>query len=115
VVYRVAFEGGGARGSAAAPARRAVAGDPLASLDAAERGERATRGESLYQAHACAACHGAEPPPGVVAKPLAGLAERHDLESLEALLATPTPPMPALPLSSGERRDLAVYLFERHP
>jgi len=115
VVYRVAFEGGGARGSAAAPARREISGDPLGSLDAAERTARAARGESLYQAHACAACHGAEPPPGVVAKPLAGLAGRHDLASLEALLATPTPPMPALPLSPVERRDLAVYLFERHP
>jgi hypothetical protein len=47
--------------------------------------------------------------------PLAGLAARHTLDSLAALLAAPTPPMPLVELSAAERRDLAAYLLRADP
>jgi len=118
VVYRVAWVGAGASATAgtAAPTRPRAVGDPLASLDTERRRAHGERGGVLFAAHACGSCHGeGEPPPGVVVKALARLGERYDLEGLEALLATPTPPMPMSSLSETERRDLAVYLLERHP
>ena len=52
---------------------------------------------------------------GCLMSQLGGLADRYDLGALSALLETPTPPMPAYPLSDGERRDLAVYLLTAYP
>jgi len=112
-VYRVAWVGEGAgSAAAAAPARPGATGDPLAGLGPDEIEERAARGARLYAEHDCASCH--EPgaaAPGMVARPLEDLAARHDVASLTAFLATPTPPMPALPLSEAQRRDLAVHLL----
>jgi hypothetical protein len=51
----------------------------------------------------------------VVARPLAGLAARHDVASLASLLETPPPPMPVAPLSPEERADLARYLLATAP
>ena len=36
---------------------------------------------------------------------------RHDVDSLEAFLAAPTPPMPTFDLDAEARRDLAIYLL----
>jgi hypothetical protein len=95
----------------AAPAKPAA--DPLAALDASERTELAREGRSLWEHHRCASCHdAAAADPGVVAVPLRNLAARHSVESLEAFLATPTPPMPVFALAAQERRALAVYLLE---
>jgi cytochrome c553 len=111
-VYRVAWTAGGAaaRSSAEAaapePARAAA---PLAP-------EVEARGQALWERYACAACHDAKAAaPGMVTKPLAGLAKRYDPATLAAYLRTPQPPMPAFDLSDAERADLARFLLARHP
>ena len=74
--------------------------------------ESAARGAVLYESLRCFGCHEAErADPGVVPIRLPTTLQRHDLESLVAFLAAPTPPMPAYPLSGAEQRDLAIYLF----
>ena len=84
----------------------------LAIFAPAEREAARARGRVLYETHSCAGCHEAErADPGVVVVPLQGLTERHDVDSLIALLATPTPPMPVAELDDTERRDLASYLL----
>ncbi|HEX2485263.1 MAG TPA: PQQ-dependent sugar dehydrogenase, partial [Myxococcota bacterium] len=96
--------------AASAPARGA---DPLAALPAPERTAARERGAALYAAHQCARCHEAEGAErGMVAKPLGELRGRYDLRALAEFFLAPTPPMPALPLSEPERRDLAVFLLE---
>jgi glucose/arabinose dehydrogenase len=112
-IYRVAFGTAAGAAPGAAPSLGA-GGDPLAALASPEREAAAARGRALYEAHACAGCHEPErAAPGVVAVPLAGVAARHTLDSLAALLAAPTPPMPLVELSAAERRDLAVYLLQQ--
>jgi glucose/arabinose dehydrogenase len=118
-VYRVA--GSAARpalaGSGAAPAPGGAAppppADPLAALPAPERAAAAARGVALYAAHDCARCHeAARAEPGMVVKPLEGLRARYDVKGLADFFLAPTPPMPALPLSEAERRDLAIHLLD---
>lgn len=113
-VYRIAYgEATRAERARRGPARR---GDPLASIPPAERQAAAARGDALYARHGCAGCHGSDrAAAGVRPVPLAGLGSRYDVDALSAFLASPTPPMPAFPLSEAERRDLAVSLLERHP
>jgi mono/diheme cytochrome c family protein len=94
----------------------AVPSNPLADLDAQERERRAARGRELYASLGCAGCHEpARAEPGVVARPLVGLARRHSLAGLARFLAAPTPPMPAVDLGEDERTDLAVFLLAEHP
>ena len=113
-IYRVTR--GSARATGAAPAAAAAAApraDPLAALTPENEPSSSDRGRSLWQRHRCAGCHeAAAAAPGVVVVPLRDLAARHSIETLAALLATPTPPMPVFPLEAPERRALAVYLFE---
>jgi glucose/arabinose dehydrogenase len=107
VIWRIA------RGSAA-PLQPAAAESPPepVALDPAA----VERGRALWEKHACATCHDpARAAPGVVARPLAGLAARHDPASLAALLQTPPAPMPVSPLSADERSDLARYLLATAP
>lgn len=76
----------------------------------------AARGAGLFERHGCAGCHVAgREAPGVIVHPLAGLSRRHDRGSLAAFLATPTPPMPAAPLSPEDRLDLAAFLLSAAP
>jgi glucose/arabinose dehydrogenase len=113
VVYRVApASAGRAAGGAAPAAKRAPASDPLAGLSAEEREAASVRGAALYESNACYGCHEPErAQSGVVAKPLGALRDRYDITGLVEFLATPTPPMPAFPLSDAERRDLAIHLL----
>ncbi|MEN8184484.1 MAG: PQQ-dependent sugar dehydrogenase, partial [Myxococcota bacterium] len=113
-VYRVAW--GAQPGDLPQPAARRPEAAAAAGLTAAEREERGSRGQALYQAHGCAGCHEAEGGlEGVVPRELTGLSQRYDPSSLAALLETPPPPMPVVPLSDEQRRDLAVYLLVTHP
>jgi glucose/arabinose dehydrogenase len=74
------------------------------------------RGGVLFERHACMECHDpARPKPGVVPKVLANLAARYSTQKLDAMLVTPTPPMPVFPLSPEERLDLAAYLRATFP
>ena len=74
------------------------------------------RAQALWVRYSCATCHDAKAAaPGMVTKPLAGLAKRYDASTLSQYLRTPQPPMPAFDLSDAERRDLALFLLARHP
>jgi len=113
VIYRVTRTGAFAP-PPGAPAASATAdrADPLASLDSPERDELARSGALLWEQHRCAGCHEAgAAESGVVVVPLQDLAARHSIDTLTALLATPTPPMPVFALEAQERRALAVYLL----
>lgn len=110
VIWRIA-RGSGLAHPAAEPAAPTPA-RPRFALDP----EAVARGRGLFDRHACASCHDpARAAAGVVVKPLAGLALRHDPASLSALLETPPPPMPVAPLSAAERADLAQYLLSVAP
>ena len=87
-------------------------GDPLAGLNREVRISLTERGASLYEHHRCATCHDeARAAPGIVVKRLDQLDGRFDLDSLQALFATPPSPMPVFELSPEEKRALAVYLL----
>lgn len=114
-VYRVAF-GQVPQPLSAASAASSVPANPLSALPASEIAQESARGEALFERYGCAGCHLPERAgKGVVAKPLLGLAKRYSLPSLEAFLATPTPPMPVFPLSDSERHALAVHLLATRP
>jgi glucose/arabinose dehydrogenase/cytochrome c553 len=115
VIYRVS-RGHGVDDSLAVPrAAPRVMNDPLDELDSEARAELAAAGASLYAQHACGTCHSADQAaPGVVVKPLAGLASRYTIDSLTRFFLTPTPPMPAFALSEQERRALAVHVLEEY-
>ncbi len=124
-IYRIAWPGAGGSAGAGASAPRtpgrasATSGSAqtaAAPLAAASSAAAVSRGEAVYGGHPCAACH--EPGqagPGVIARPLKGLAQRYTPESLAVYLRTPNPPMPAFPMSDAERSDLARYLLSRFP
>jgi len=117
-IFRVVADASGAapRGLDLASQGGETRGDPLATLSAEERLAGASRGAALFERFSCADCHDTQrAAKGVVAVPLRNLAARYDLPGLEGLLATPTPPMPAFPLSDAERRDLAIHLLSRFP
>lgn len=110
-VYRIAA-GTQEQASALPAASNTTTPATLAIFAPAEREAARARGRVLYETHSCAGCHeAARADPGVVVVPLQGLTERHDLDSLVALLETPTPPMPVAELDDAERRDLAGYLL----
>jgi glucose/arabinose dehydrogenase len=105
-------------GATGAPAPAASAEvrplDPFAGIEPGEREALAAAGEAAWNANGCAGCHIAEgAAPGMVTKPLAGVAARHDVASLSAFFAAPTPPMPVPPLDEAGRRALAVYVLQR--
>ncbi|MAG35468.1 MAG: oxidoreductase [Dehalococcoidia bacterium] len=116
-IYRVtAGEGPGGSAKPGPGGAPAAASDPLAGLDDRERAAGAARGAALWQRFECAGCHDpAAADPGVVPVPLVDLGKRWGLDSLAAFLAAPTPPMPAFPLSSSERRDLAIHMLDVPP
>ncbi|HAC34116.1 MAG TPA: oxidoreductase [Gammaproteobacteria bacterium] len=71
-------------------------------------------GQALYQQYDCASCHDpARAGEGQVIVKLESLQSRYSPASLSSFLQTPTPPMPAFPLSVVERRQLAAYLLTR--
>lgn len=113
-IYRVAY-GQPAAGSAGPAARPTLAGEPLAGLTADDRERLRARGEALWNANPCAACH----LPGQAAtdayRPLSGLRTKYSIDSLVAFLRTPQPPMPVFPFSDEQRRELAVYLLATYP
>jgi len=112
-VYRVAWGGIGRPAGPSAGAAPDAAG---ASLSTSIAPEVRVRGQALWGRHACAACHDAKAAtPGMVTKPIAGLAKRYDTQTLAAYLRTPQPPMPAFDLSEAERTDLALFLLSEHP
>jgi len=120
VVYAIRRRGTRAAGNAAAPAptpsdaQAAPPADPFAGIGASERSALVAKGEAAWSANGCAACHeSAAAAPGMVTRPLERLASRHDLVSLTAFFAAPTPPMPAPPLDEAGRRELAAYVLER--
>jgi mono/diheme cytochrome c family protein len=109
VVYRIARQPATAREPALAQT------DP-ASPPERPAAELALRGEALYESHDCAGCHEIERArEGVVPVPLDGLADHSSLEDLTALLGAPPPPMPSVPLSREQRRELAAFLLLRFP
>jgi glucose/arabinose dehydrogenase len=87
---------------AAAPA------DPLAGIAPAEIAAADTRASALMDQFACAECHAANTP---MAARLASVGERYTVDALTEFFATPTPPMPILPLSAADRRALAIHLI----
>ena len=88
--------------------------DPLAGISNTLRASLSLKGASLYELHRCATCHDpAQSKLGISVKPLDHLAERYDLDALEALLAAPPSPMPSYPLTAEEKRALAVYLLSK--
>ena len=110
-IWRVAY---GEKSAAVDTSPAASLRDPLSDLPASKREPLAAAGAALYEKHQCGTCHEADlAPPGVATKPLENLAARFDLPRLEALFATPPPPMPIYPLSDDEKHALAVHLFSR--
>jgi glucose/arabinose dehydrogenase/cytochrome c551/c552 len=112
-VYRVAW---GAAKPNPGPGPGPGGGPNAAAKPRALGPEVEARGRALWDRYACAACHDPKAAtPGMVTKPLAGLAKRYDAATLAAYLRTPQPPMPAFDLSDAERADLARFLLARHP
>jgi cytochrome c553 len=112
-IFRVA-PGKAADAVEASSAAPPAAADPLHGMAANESKRRAAKGQELFVRMRCGGCHEtAAPPPGVVVKPLTGLASRYDMASLAAYLRTPNPPMPVFPFTDAEREDVAVYLLTR--
>ncbi|MED5262792.1 MAG: PQQ-dependent sugar dehydrogenase [Myxococcota bacterium] len=76
----------------------------------------AARGRQLFDTQGCAGCHDpSRAAPGVVPVPLRELGARYSSDSLVALLLTPPPPMPVVPLSPEQRQDLAAFLLAPTP
>jgi glucose/arabinose dehydrogenase len=113
-IYRIAY-GQPATGAAPPPAPNTAAADPLAGLPLDERLQWRERGEVLWNANGCAACHLAGQAAPDRFRPLAGLRAKYTIESLAAFLRAPQPPMPVFPFDAVQRRDLAVYLLETFP
>jgi glucose/arabinose dehydrogenase len=112
-VYRVRWWGAPAAEARSAGVAGKRAGPVLAARLAPDV---EARGRALWDRHGCAACHDPRAAsPGMVTKPLAGLASRYDAPALAAYLRAPQPPMPAFDLPQAERADLALFLLSQHP
>jgi len=112
VIYRVAR--GEAKVSAAPVAAAPLHDERLAAMDAQQRQESASLGQTLFRQYRCGNCHDPAMATGFRhVHPLTQLGERYTVDRLQAFLATPTPPMPVFPLSDKEREALAVYLLTR--
>jgi mono/diheme cytochrome c family protein len=97
-------------GDAAVPDRALTASD--APVVAEVVAAAPLSGEALFAHYECAGCHESAAVPGMIVRPLAGLAERYSADTLAAFLAAPPDPMPRLPLSEPERQRLAAYLLD---
>jgi glucose/arabinose dehydrogenase/cytochrome c553 len=112
-IYRVGW-GGGSKGTSSPAAAEAAGAGPTAGSSPDPRA--IARGKALFDRHACAACHDPKAAaPGMVTRPLAGLVQRYDADSLAGYLRAPQPPMPAVDLAEADRRDLALFLLAEHP
>lgn len=80
---------------------------PPGWLAEADTPAMALRGAELYQQYGCNSCHeqGANP------KRLTGLSQRLGYQAVIEVLEAPQSPMPLFPLSTTERRELAVFLL----
>jgi glucose/arabinose dehydrogenase len=111
-VYRIAY-GEAPRAGGGMPVRAARAmGDPLAAVSTEDRQSAVAHGAALWDANRCASCHvhgveGAEP------SLLGDLSQHFDLNAMLLFLRAPQPPMPLYSFDDTERRDLAIYLFDR--
>ena len=116
-IYRVAYgEGKENVGIATTPSSPGSVdkSEPPVTLSAEELAQQIATGNQLYQQYDCASCHHpARAVEGVVTVPLVSLGARYSQRSLGAFLTTPTPPMPAFPLTADERDALAAYLLNR--
>ena len=92
-----------------APGTVASRPDPLAGIDAQQRAAANRSGSALMKRYACIGCHSAGTVPG---DKLQTLAERYTLAQLADYFLLPTAPMPIFPLSTAERRDLAIHLLD---
>jgi len=110
-IYRIAYGRAGAHGGPAPTMRRTASADPLAALEPTALAAARQRGAVLWGAHPCANCHvrGVAMPDTL--RPLAALRSKYTIDSLAEFLRAPPPPMPAVPLTDDQRRDLAVYLL----
>jgi glucose/arabinose dehydrogenase len=108
-VYRVRY--GAAQNNKAAvmdipPASQLDTQSP-AWVESADLAAMAIRGNELYQRHQCGSCH----EEGENPKRLDGLNKRLGYAAVIDALTAPQPPMPIVPLSESEQRDLAVFLL----
>lgn len=78
----------------------------LQRLSSGERAQLVKQGEQLFAKYSCRSCHGQQS-----ANALKNVSSRYGFKQLQEFFLAPTPPMPALPLSTEERRALAVYLL----
>ncbi len=112
-IYRVqpSTDENGAAAITALPtvAPRGLDDAPPPWLAAADLHVMAERGAALYEQHNCRSCH----EDGTNPLRLEGLAQRLGYIALDDLLQAPPSPMPDLPLSEEERRQLAVFLLNR--
>jgi glucose/arabinose dehydrogenase len=113
-IFRVAGQAAATSENDRTASPRAGPSLALADVPPSEVASRSARGRKLYDGSRCNSCHDTQnPPPGMQPKPLEALGARYDVASLAQFLKTPTPPMPAFPMTDDERRDLAVYLLTR--
>ncbi|RLA10863.1 MAG: oxidoreductase, partial [Gammaproteobacteria bacterium] len=116
-IYRVGY-GEGRKHAGIAASQRMPDEDknaqlPMVELSAEDIAQEIAKGDQLYQQYDCASCHDpARAGEDVVTVPLANLAERYSRQSMSEFLATPTPPMPAFPLTTEDRDALANYLLK---
>lgn len=111
-VYRVAY-GETPRAPLIVAAPTDATADPLKDTSADEIREATATGAKLWADGGCDSCHGADRSAGH--RPLSKLPSRYTIESLMQFLAAPQPPMPLYPLSTDQRRNLAIYLLDRFP
>ena len=111
-IYRVSVGSGGSGGSDGAmtlplPSARGLDTEPPPWLEGADLAGMAGRGARLYQRHQCGSCH----EQGENPVRLDELGERLGYAAVIDVLQAPPPPMPVLPLTESERRELAVFLL----
>lgn len=116
-IYRITATAnpGPAPASAIAPPATSTAPVKRVSFDPAA----VKRGAVLWEENMCKLCHD----PAVVArgespvekaKILEKLTARYDLAKMVTYLKAPQPPMPLFEMSDKDRRDLAMYVLQKH-
>lgn len=119
VIYRVAYEGGGQNQetilSQLATSRDLpavyVVEDTLSEIDAQARAGMEAEGRTLYEKHACSACH-AQEGEGMIR--LSQIGTKYNLDTLATYLSAPIAPMPVFPLNDQQKQALGVYLLENY-
>lgn len=117
-IYRIAY-GASATATTAPPAPEPVdkAPAPVAvagEIDPRLRQVALQQGRGLWAKHGCGSCH-EEGAAEEHYRPLAGLRQKYDLNSLMQYLKAPQPPMPLFPLSDWELRDISIFALDRYP